>query len=177
MNDAKFEIINQHYDEFYKDLLRKGKLPLRSTEKGFWGHVPARDLFEAFTQLKLQQHRTFLDLGSGDGKAVLIASLFCERAVGIEIDKELFDTSMQMQQKLQMHNALFYRNDFYQNSVTGFDVVFVYPDEPLHRNLEHKLRKELTGKLLHCGHHFHPEKLQKERQISVNNTLFTVYGR
>jgi len=55
--------------------------------------------------------------------------------------------------------------------------VFVYPDEPMHRNLEKKLLNELTGKLIHCGHHFHPENLRKHKGIMVNGTLMTVYTK
>lgn len=172
-----FQKIKKEYDNFYKILLRKGRLPLRTTRKGFWGHVPADDIYNAFKRLNLQKHTTFLDLGSGDGKVVLIASLFCKRAVGIEMDDELFKKSLEIQKNVGIPNAIFFNNNFYDQSVSGFDTVFVYPDKPMHRNLEEKLLNELTGKLLHCGHHFHPENLQKEGQIHVNGTQFTVYTK
>ena len=172
-----FQQIKKEYDNFYKDLLRSGKLPLRSTRKGFWGYMLADDIYEAFKRLNLQKHKTFVDIGSGDGKVVLIASLFCNRAVGIEIDDELFQKSLEMQKNLGIQNAIFYNNDFYEHSVSGFDVVFVYPDEPMHRGLEKKLLNELTGKLIHCGHHFHPQNLKKEGDILINGTLVTVYTK
>ena len=114
-------------------------------------------------------------MGSGDGKVVLIASLFCNRAVGIEIDDELFQKSLEMQKNIGIPNAVFFNNDFYDHSVSPFDVVFLYPDEPMHRGMEKKLLNELTGKLVHCGNHFHPQNLRKESRISVNGTLMTVY--
>lgn len=170
-----FQQIKSEYDNYYKELLSSGKLPLRSTEKGFWGYVPVEDIYEGFKQLNLQKHKTFIDLGSGDGKVVLIASLFCDRAVGIEIDDELFKKSLEIQKNLGIPNATFFNNDYYEHSISPFDVVFVYPDEPMHRGLEKKLLNELTGKLIHCGQHFHPQNLNKESHILVNGTMITIY--
>ena len=96
---------------------------------------------------------------------------------GIEIDDELFKKSMDMQIRLNIPNAIFFNNDFYDHSVTGFDIVFVYPDEPMRRGLEKKLLNELTGKLIHCGHHFHPQELNKEDDFLVNGTLVTIYTK
>lgn len=172
-----FAQIKEEYDGFYRELLSQGKLPLRATGNGFWGHVPAEDIHEAFKKLNLGQHRTFVDLGSGDGKVVLIASLFCERAVGIELDDELFRKSLDIQKNLGIRNAVFFNDDFYNHSVSGFDAVFTYPDEPLHRNLEKKLMSELTGRLIHCGHHFHPRSMRKHSSVMVNGTLMTVYTK
>lgn len=177
MNGRAFAEIKKEYDSFYKDLMRKGKLPLGSTEKGFWGGVIADEIYEAFKRINLHKHKTFIDLGSGDGKVVLIAALFCKRAVGIEIDNELFKKSMEMQMKLNIPNAIFHNDDFFDHNISGFDVAFVYPDSPMHRGLEKKLLNELTGKLVHYGHHFHPQNLKAEDKFLVNGNLVTVYTR
>src|SRR3989338_7316590 len=128
MNRTVLDQIKSEYDGFYKDLLRNGRLPLRSTTNGFWGGVIADEVYEAFKRINLHKHRSFIDLGSGDGKVVLTAALFCERAVGIETDDELFAKSLEIQRKLNIPNALFYKSDFYDHSIYGFDFVFVYPD-------------------------------------------------
>ncbi|HJO01998.1 MAG: hypothetical protein QGI89_04555 [Candidatus Woesearchaeota archaeon] len=175
MNDKTFTEIKKGYGSFYKDLLRKGKLPLWSTGKGFWGGVIADEVYEAFKKIKLHKHKTFIDLGSGDGKAVLIAALFCKRAVGIEIDNGLYKKSLEMQNKLNIPNAIFFNNDFNDHSISEFDFVFVYPDAPMHRGLEKKLLNELTGKLIHYGHHFHPQNLKAKDKFLVDGNLFTVY--
>jgi hypothetical protein len=177
MNNKVFAEIKEEYDNFNKALLRQGKLPLWSTGKGFWGGVIADEVYEAFKKINLQNHKSFVDLGSGDGKAVLIASLFCQRAVGIETDPQLFRKAMDTQVKLNIPNAIFLNNDFYDHSIADFDVAFIYPDSPMHRGLEKKISNELTGKLLHYGHHFHPETLKVENQFKVNGNLFTVYTK
>jgi len=148
---------------------------LWSTGKGFWGGVIADEVYEAFKKIKLHKHKTFIDLGSGDGKAVLIAALFCKRAVGIEIDNGLYKKSLEMQNKLNIPNAIFFNNDFNDHSISEFDFVFVYPDAPMHRGLEKKLLNELTGKLIHYGHHFHPQNLKAKDKFLVDGNLFTVY--
>ncbi len=38
--------------------------------------------------------KTFLDLGSGDGVVVMIASLFFKKSFGVEVDKGFFDISL-----------------------------------------------------------------------------------
>ena len=176
MDEHAFAEIKKEYDNFYKELLRKGRLPLWSTGKGFWGGVIADEVYEAFKRINLHKHKSFIDLGSGDGKVVLIASLFCDRAVGIEIDNELFQKSVEMQIKLNRPNAIFLNNDFHDNNIDNFDVAFVYPDAPMYRGLEKKLLNELRGKLLHYGHHFHPDNLRAIDKFTINGSLFTLYS-
>ena len=117
INHRALAEIKKEYDSFYKELLRNGRLPLGSTGSGFWGSVIADEVYPAFKRIGLGQ-KTFIDLGSGDGKAVLIASLFCKRAVGIEMDNGLFQKSLEMQIKLNVPNAIFFNNDFYEHSVS-----------------------------------------------------------
>ncbi len=177
MKPKVFAEIKKEYDDFYRGLLKSGKLPLWSTGKGFWGGVIADEVYEAFKKIRLHKNATFIDLGSGDGKVVLTAALFCKRAVGVEIDNELYRKSLQMQRKLNIPNAIFYNNDFYDHSISEFDYVFVYPDRPMHRGLEKKLLNELRGKVLHYGHHFHPQNLKAQDKFVVNGNLFTVYTK
>jgi|TARA_Y100000310_G_C20701315_1_gene830209 hypothetical protein len=177
MKPQLFAQIKKEYDDFYRSLLRKGKLPLWSTGKGFFGGVVADEIYEAFKRINLHKHKSFVDLGSGDGKVVLTAALFCKRAVGVEIDENLFNKSLEMQRKLYIPNAIFHNNDFYDHNISEFDIVFVYPDSPMHRGMEKKLLNELRGKLLHYGYHFHPQNLEVEDKFLVNGNLFTVYTR
>ena len=176
MKPKVFAELKKEYDNFHKNLLRNGKLPLWSTGKGFWGGVVANEVYEAFKKINLNKNSTFIDLGSGDGKVVLTAALFCKRAVGIEIDNGLYQKSLEMQRRIGIPNALFFNNDFNDHNISDFDYVFAYPDEPMHRGLEKKLLNELKGKLLHYGHHFHPQNLKAETEFLVNGNMFTVYS-
>ncbi len=177
MKPRKFKTIKKEYDNFYRELLKKGQLPMKSTELGFWNAAISDEVYEAFKKLKLEKFKKFIDLGSGDGKITLIASLFCKRADGIEIDDALFEKSLEAKGKLNIKNVTFHNNDFFDHSIKDYDVVFINPDKPLERGLEKKLLHELNGKLIIYGHHFHPSQLKKEKSFLVDNTLVSLYSR
>ena len=177
MNDAIFNQIKKEYDDFYRKLMKKGKLPMFVTEKGFWNAAITDEIYDAFKKIKLSQFRNFLDIGSGDGKVVLVASLFCKNAEGIEIDKFLHDKAVEIKNKFKISNAIFHNKDFFQHDFSKYGVLFLAPDAPLERGLENKLLKEIKGKLIHYGHHFQPRFLKKEDNFLVNGNLITLYHR
>src|SRR3989338_1687853 len=176
MNDLLFAQFKKEYDNFYRNLLRNGKLPMWSTSKGFWNAAIADEVYLAFKKIKLHQFRNFLDVGSGDGKVVLLASLFCQSAEGIEIDNYLHNKALMMQIRFGMNNVRFHNNDFFQHDFSKYDVLFSNPDAPMERGLESKLLKEMKGKLIHHGHHFHPRFLRKEGSFLVNGNLVSLYS-
>lgn len=175
--EQEFIEIKKEYDNLQRDMLKQGKLPLADTGVGFWGGAITEEVFEAFKKIKLHKFRSFLDLGSGDGRVVLIASLFGVKSAGIEIDNGLFRKSLEIQRKLNVPNAVFYNTDYFDHSFIGYDVLFCNPDKPLERGLEKKLLKELNGSLILHGHHFHPKNLNRQDSFSINGTLVTVYGK
>lgn len=150
---------------------------MRSTELGFWNAAISQEVYETFKKLKLQKFNSFIDLGSGDGKITLIASLFCKQAEGIEIDDELHEKALEMKEKLNIKNVVFHNNDFFDHSIKDYDIVFINPDKPMERGIEKKLLQELNGKLILYGHHFHPSQLKKEKSFFVDNNLVAVYSR
>ena len=176
MDFAKFQLIKKEYDDFYSGILKSGKLPLWDTGAGFWNAAAEHEVYEAFKQLRLQRFNNFLDLGSGDGKVVLIASLFGVKAHGIEIDKTLVMKAVDVQKKLRL-NATFTNGNFLEHDISKYDVLFVNPDKPMQRGLEDKLLREMKGKLIHYGHHFHPVSLKAEKVLRINDNLVTLYGR
>ena len=176
MNDALFTRIKKEYDNFYLELLKKGKLPMWSTEKGFWNAAITDEVYEAFKRIRLNQFKNFLDIGSGDGKVVLIAALFCQNAEGVEIDNFLHNKAVEIQRKFGINNAVFHNKDFFEHDFSKYDVLFLAPDAPLERGLENKLLQEINGKLIHYGHHFHPRFLKKEDSFLINGTLVSLYS-
>ena len=147
-----------------------------STSKGFWNASISDEVYTAFKKIGLNQFKNFLDIGSGDGKVVLIASLFCLNAFGIEADKFLHNKANEIKMKCRIFNATFHNIDFFEHNFLKYDVLFLAPDAPLERGLENKLLKEMKGKLIHYGHHFHPRFLRKEDSFLVNGNLITVYS-
>ena len=177
MNDAIFLQIKKGYDNFYRSLLQRGRLPMWSTEKGFWNAAISDEIYWAFKRINLHQFKDFLDIGSGDGKVVLIASLFCKNAEGVEIDGFLHSKALQIQTNLGISNARFHNKDFFEHDFSKYDILFLSPDAPLERGLEKKLYGEMKGKLIHYGHHFHPRLLKRDDCFLINGTLISLYSR
>jgi len=175
MDIRKFELIKKEYEEYYNSLLRKGKLPLGATEKGFWGAAVAEEIFELFHKLNLRKYRSFIDLGSGDGKVVLIASSFGIDAVGIEFDKDLFKKSIEVRKEFDL-KCDFMNSDFYDADLSKFDLIFVNPDAPFEKELESKLLKEMKGKLIVYGAQFKPKALKHEENFFINGTEINIYS-
>ena len=48
MNDVVFNNLKKEYDSFYRNLLKMGRLPMWSTEKGFWNASIAEEVYQAF---------------------------------------------------------------------------------------------------------------------------------
>ncbi len=166
--------IKSIYEQFERELMKKGKLPMYDTGIGFWNGSHVEEIFELFKSIKLDRFKSFIDLGSGDGRVVLMASLFTN-AFGIEYDKTLVEKAHEVKKLLGIQNADFLAGNFYKHDISGHDVVFVSPDTPFHRGLEKKMLKELNGKLIVHGVHFHPTMLLKENEFWINNNFSAVY--
>jgi protein-L-isoaspartate O-methyltransferase len=167
--------IKEEYDNFYKSLLKHGKMPVRDTEVGIWGISAADNVFNFFKKIKLNKYKNFLDLGSGDGKVVLIASLFT-KATGIEYDKELHDKAVEIREKLNL-SANLIQGDFLDYDWSKYDIIFINPDKGFHKGTEDKLLKELNGKLFVYNFVFEPRFLKKGKKYWFNETPVTVYTK
>ncbi len=170
---AKYTVIKDAYDKFYNELLASGRLPLKDTGEGFWGIAAADDLIHLFKKINLDSHKSFLDLGSGDGKVVMIASLFTN-ATGIEIDRELHDKAVEIKNKLGLKKASLINGNYMDHDLSKYDVVFINPDKRM-TQLEPKLLRELKGKLVVYNHLFHPEVLRKEMEFVAHTTPVAIF--
>ena len=176
MNFAKFQQIKKEYDGFYASFLKSGKLPMFDTGAGFWDASIDHEVYESFKRLRMHRFKNFLDIGSGDGAVVLIASLFGVNAHGIEIDRRLVQKALEVSSKLKL-NAKFFHGDFMEHDFSKYDILFINPDKPMEHGLEEKLLREMKGKLILYGHHFHPNNLKAEEVFRVNDTVVTVYSK
>jgi 16S rRNA A1518/A1519 N6-dimethyltransferase RsmA/KsgA/DIM1 with predicted DNA glycosylase/AP lyase activity len=113
-------------------------------------------------KINLQKFKNFIDIGSGDGKVVLIASLFEIDAVGIEFDKKLIDVGIKIQKKLGL-KAKFIQGDFLKHDLSEYDFIFINPDKSFEFGLEEKLLNEMhpKAKLFVYNNIFLPIKLKK----------------
>lgn len=176
-----FEKIKKNYDDYQLSLLRHGRLPVKDTGVGFWGATPLSELFTLFKNMGLYRYKSFLDLGSGDGRVVLTASLFDIESHGIEADEELVDTALEHRRKLALEHfnkTKFLHKNFMEHKLSGYDLVYVSPDKPFFRdNFENKILSELDGQLIVHGWEFHPQNMQKVDEHVYDGEKFTVYKK
>tara|TARA_Y100000310_G_scaffold255151_1_gene262416 strand:+ start:1011 stop:1559 length:549 start_codon:yes stop_codon:yes gene_type:complete len=175
LNTELYNKIKQKYGEFYRSFLQDGQLPMGSTEKGFWGYSIDDEVFEVFKKINLGKFDSFIDLGSGDGKVAIIASIFVKKAYGVEFDKDLIGHSNKLKEELGIGNVEFINDDFYNLDFSKFDIIYNYPDEPMERKLEKKLIKEMKGKIIVYGNHFHPKNLKRVEDMKIDWTKVGVY--
>jgi len=170
-----FDKIKTEYAKLYEKLLEQNKL-IRPTELGYSGAASAIAVHNFFKKIKLDKYNSFVDLGSGDGKVVMIASLFTN-AVGIEVDDELIKTARKIAKKLKI-GADFIQTDFLEANVSEYDIIFINPDQPMYA-VEKKLRNEMTPeqRLIVFGGLYKPMNMKLEKNLTVDGVWFGVYCR
>jgi len=176
MNIDKFHRIKQKYNKFYQSFYEKGSPIVQDTEKGIWGPAATQDVYEFFVKIKLQNYKNFLDLGSGDGKVVLIASLFTN-ATGIEIDKELLKAGEKTKKELKLDNAEFIHGDYLKQDISKYDFIFINPDQGFYKGVEDKLIKEMNkdAVLFVYNNIFKPRFLKKGKTYWFNGIPIIQY--
>jgi hypothetical protein len=176
-----FNRIKTRYDDFVRFLLWNNILPARDTGIGYWGTTPLLELRELFTRLSPQGYKRMIDLGSGDGRVVLLASLFGIEAHGIEFDPWLVNSSLFIRRKLDLpsfEQTKFREGNFMHHDISGYDLVYTSPDKPFNRNsFEDKLLRELSGDLIVHGWEFHPTSLKEKETHIINGEKFVIYSR
>lgn len=134
--------LNKFFEE--RDLdYRKSNKYVYKTSKGIFGVSNLSVLYDFFSEINLKGN--FLDLGSGDGRVVFLASLFCD-ATGVEFEKELFDLSEKYKKELNLQ-CDFICGDFEEVDFSKFDNLFSFSDNFFTDNFISKLKKEFKGTL------------------------------
>ena len=169
----KFKILNKKYDDLFKYDLENGNLPMRTTEFGFWGTASLFTVFEFFQKIELHKYKKFLDLGSGDGRIVLLASLFTE-AVGIEGDEELVKKSNEIKEELGFEGT-FLAEDYFKHDFTQYDFIFIYPDKGFSPEFEEKLNNEVKGAFYVYNELYRPYGMKKGPTTWIDQMPVTIY--
>lgn len=174
------EQLKAAYRDFESVLLRNGIFLARDTGIGYWGVTHIDDLHKAFLKIEFHKHKRLIDLGSGDGRVVLMAAAMGIEATGIEADDWLTNCALDMKRKMNhpsMEKAQFLKDDFMKMDISQYDLIYVSPDKPFYRGLDQKLRKEAQGKVLVHGHEFQPSTLYKEKELIINGDKFVLYNK
>lgn len=165
--------IKKEYGEFHKTFLVKGKFPQRETKSGYWATSDPDTIFELFKRINLQNYNSFIDLGSGDGLVVAIASIFT-KAAGIESDEKLIGISEKIKAKLNL-NCSFKQSDYLKQDIKEYDLIYINPDNYFHK-LEPKLEKEGKGKTLVAWQNiYQPLYLKPIKKEIMNTFIFNIF--
>lgn len=149
--------------------------PYKVTPAGMWACSEPAEVFDLFHQVELERYRHLVDLGSGDGRAVMLAALFT-RATGIEADPELTRAAQEMAAGLGLDRADFICGDCREVDLSPYDLLFIYPDKPLDW-LEARLPAHWEGRLLVYGPYFKPQTLTHLRTLYAGRTLCNLWSR
>lgn len=147
----------------------------RSTAGGLFVPSVLSDLEILFDRLPLTDCRRLADLGSGDGRVVLLAGLYTE-AVGLELDPGLVAAARARAMSLGLGRAQFEAADFLAADLNRFDILFIYPDKPIDR-LAAKLGREFTGRLVVYGPNFPAAGLTEEAAFDLPVNKARVFRR
>ncbi len=171
--DAAVKKIEVAYQNFYRELKLDGSLPYRSTVSGMWAVSDAKAVYLAYCHFQLGQYNHMADLGSGDGIAALIGSLFTQ-ITGYETDEVLYKKSLEIRDELKLTHARFVLQDYLLADLSSYDMLYLYPDKPFHA-LEEKLRPAWRGHILVNGPHFTPHYLTKIAESPPSVGRFVLY--
>ena len=107
--------------------------------------TPERTIREMLTLAKLKPGETLVDLGSGDGRIVVIgAKNYAAHAIGVEKNFLLaFFSRLHIAMKGVSRSARIIRNDIFSIPLSQADVVTLYLLPAVNKKLEHKLKTEL----------------------------------
>ncbi|RME78289.1 class I SAM-dependent methyltransferase [Candidatus Woesearchaeota archaeon] len=156
---------------------KRGRRRYWDTAVGIYGPTYVDLVFRFMRQLPIGKKAKFVDLGSGDGRVVLVASLFCS-ATGIEYDQELVEVSKRLAQEAQV-DCTFIQGNMLDMDLSEYDILFINPDQEFSKGLEEKLLSQMKPHQQLWVHNniFRPQKLKKGRTIWIDQmpiTQFTI---
>ena len=165
----KFSQIKQFFNQRDEEYKTTGKYVFK-TSKGIFGVSDLEILNKFFEKIKLNGN--FLDLGSGDGRVVFLASLFCN-ATGVEFEKDLVDLSEKYKKELNF-NCEFICDNFENLDFSKYNILFSYSDSFFSDKFVEKLKKEFKGILYVYQGVFLPE-LKKGKTIWIEQIPIISY--
>ena len=108
------------------------------------------------TLAKVRRDDVVYDLGSGDGRIVILAAQkYGARGVGVELDPRLVEMSRQIAREGEVADKVaFVEGDLFTADISKATVVMLYLSSSVNRRLEPKLRRELATGARIVSHQF-----------------------
>ena len=142
--------------------------------------VPTRESVadEMLKTAKVTSADVVYDLGSGDGRIVILAAQkYGARAVGIEISHRLVGIARQVAKEGEIeHRVSFELGDLFEADISPATVVTLYLSPTVNAKLEPKLRKELRPGTRIVSHQFPIGDWPAEQSVRADDgTLIYLY--
>lgn len=174
MDAERFSEIKAYYDTRDRSTIKASGMLVRDTSFGIWGTTHLDDAFTFFTRIRLERFTRFVDLGCGDGRVVLVASLFT-RAAGIEGDAELFCVASEAKAALGV-DADIRQGDYLAEPLDAYDCIFMFADKRFEPELVAKLQREFSGYLFVYNKLFAPDGLAQGKTYWVGQIPIASYA-
>jgi cyclopropane fatty-acyl-phospholipid synthase-like methyltransferase len=142
--------------------------------------VPTRESVadEMLKMAKVTSTDVVYDLGSGDGRIVILAAQkYGARAVGIEISPRLVGIARQVAREGEIeHRVSFVQGDLFEADVAAATVVMLYLSPTVNAKLAPKLRQELRPGTRIVSHQFPIGEWKAEQSVRADDgTLLYLY--
>jgi SAM-dependent methyltransferase len=157
-----------------------GQQPVRAPDIYFaptWEPV----VFEMLELARVTADDIVFDLGSGDGRIVILAAQkYGARGVGIELDRKLVEISRQVAREAQVERQVtFIEGDLFTADISRATVVTLYLSTSTNRQLEPKLKRELRPGTRIVSHQFRlgdwpPDRVVRAKGDGTELFLWTV---
>ena len=129
--------------------------------------TPPQVVDEMLALAKLERGERLIDLGSGDGRIVISAAKRGARALGIEIDPELIETSRANAEQAGLGERAEFRNaNIFETDLTEADVITMYLLPSLNMRLRPSLLELEPGTRI-VAHAFDMEDWKPDQQKVV----------
>ncbi len=174
MNARGFQRIKEYYDRIDMELIQRKGLSVWGTAYGLYGASDLRVVYELFKTIRLDRAGSFVDLGSGDGRIVLLASLFTA-STGIEGDPFLHGLAGTAREMLGTSCTLT-NADYTREDLSGYDVLFIYADHNWPDAFQEKLMRECRGTLYSLHNTYRPGLLRRGRTFWIGQVPFVSYA-
>ena len=171
--EREFEKIKSFFEKLDFNEKQKGEKLVYDTEKGIFGTSDLDTVFEFLKKINPSPEDIFVDLGSGDGRINILASIFC-KSIAIEFDKKLCKKSKKYSKTLGTTIEVF-NQDYETFDFSKATIIYSYADHFFTEEFIDKLKKEFTGKLYVYQGVFLPENIKKGPKIWAKNTPLITY--
>lgn len=139
--------------------------------------LPKQTIRKMLKLAKVDSEDLVYDLGSGDGRVVIIAAReFGARAVGIERNWLLYKLSKWKVAKQKLNERVkIIRGDFFKKKISDATVIIVYLTQKLNDRLEPKLLSELKRgtRVVSASHEF--KNLKERERIKTGHFYSYLY--